>query len=185
MKSTALLLFLLLFSPALSAQYVFRCDSGTVRFHSDAPLELIEASSKNLKGIIRPSTREFAFSVSIRSFDGFNAALQRDHFNENYLESARFHTAHFTGKIIEDVNLDEPGLYQVRAKGILNIHGVPQERIIKASLRIREKTITVDSAFPVRLADHAIRVPRVVHEKISSEVRVSLHAELVQQAAKK
>jgi len=66
----------------------------------------------------------------------------------------------------------------VRAKGILNIHGIPQERIIKSEMTIKNGIITVRSNFTVLLTDHNIPIPKVVHEKLSSEIKVEVNAEL-------
>ena len=52
--------------------------------------------------------------------------MQKEHFNENYLESDKYPDATFAGKIIEDVDFTKNNTITVRAKGILTIHGVPQ-----------------------------------------------------------
>jgi hypothetical protein len=54
----------------------------------------------------------------MRSFQGFNSPLQKEHFNENYVESDKFPEASFKGKIIEDQDLTVDGTYELRAKGI-------------------------------------------------------------------
>jgi polyisoprenoid-binding protein YceI len=114
----------------------------------------------------------------MNSFKGFNSALQKEHFNENYMESERFPYASFEGKIIEDIDYDKPGTYNVRSKGNLTVHGVTQERIIKVDLVIKEKSITIKSNFSVLLADHNIPIPKVVHEKLASEIKVEVKAAL-------
>ncbi|HMQ63788.1 MAG TPA: hypothetical protein PKE06_24100, partial [Flavilitoribacter sp.] len=68
----------------LSGQPRLMTETGKISFKSDAPLELIEAASNELKGVIDPGRNGFAFSVNIQSFQGFNSPLQREHFNENY-----------------------------------------------------------------------------------------------------
>lgn len=151
---------------------------GTIRFRSDAPQEIIGAESSHLQGLISPEKKTFVFRVVIRTFSGFNSALQQEHFNEKYLESEKYPEAVFTGKIIEDVNLKEDGSYAVRAKGKLNIHGVDQERIIKATLEVRNGILHLHCEFTVLLADHQIKVPKVVHEKIASEILVEVNADL-------
>ncbi|HNU33323.1 MAG TPA: YceI family protein [Bacteroidia bacterium] len=175
-----LLLFILqcLHSASQNRNATLKSNDGEIVFLSDAPMELITAKSKKLQSVINSSERTFAFVVNIKSFEGFNAALQRDHFNENYMESSKFPVANFSGKIIEDYDLSIPGLYSVRAKGILNIHGVPQERIVKAVIKVTEDGIEIYSKFSVMLKEHAIKVPRVVHEKISTEVDVTVSAKL-------
>jgi hypothetical protein len=97
----------------------YRCSDGKVRFISDAPLEKIEASSERLRGAVDAGANTFAWTVAIRSFKGFNSDLQLEHFNENYMESAKYTDAKFEGKIIEDVDCSKDGVYPVRAKGRL------------------------------------------------------------------
>jgi hypothetical protein len=46
----------------------------------------------------------------MQTFEGFNSALQREHFNENYIESNRFPDASFNGKIIEDIDFAKDGI---------------------------------------------------------------------------
>ena len=77
--------------------------------------------------------KNFSLKVDVHSFQGFNSPLQKEHFNENYLESDKYPVASFTGKIIEDVDLSADGAYELRTKGTITIHNIPQERIIKAS----------------------------------------------------
>lgn len=157
------------------AQTHFSGQDGQVNWVSDAPLELIQAESDELQGIIRISDRSFAFSLSIRSFEGFNSPLQEEHFHENYLQSSNHPRATFTGKIIEPVDFNRPGSYEVRAKGTLSIHGVEQERILPATLTVQENgNVSIRSDFVVPLEDHDIRIPRVVYQKIAEEIRVSI-----------
>jgi YceI-like domain len=164
-----------------NGQTIYRTDSGSIKFRSDASFEIINAFSNKLGGVLDVEKKTFAFSIAISSFDGFNAALQREHFNENYMESDKFKAAIFTGKIIEAVDFSDAGTYQLRAKGVLNIHGINQERIIKCVITIDKEIIKVESSFAVLLNDHGIKIPKVVHEKIASTIEVAVKAELKKQ----
>lgn len=157
---------------------IYNISKGYIGFKSDASLELIKASSEELKGLIESDKKQFTFIVKIKSFKGFNTPLQKEHFNENYLESGKFADATFTGKIIEDVDFSKDNTFTVRAKGILTIHGVPQERIIKSEMTIRNGVISIKANLTVALADHNIPIPKVVHEKLASEIKVEVNAEL-------
>ena len=157
---------------------VFRCENGKVNFKSEAPLEVIQAKSSKLRGIIDTAKQSFAWTVEIKTFEGFNSPLQREHFNENYMESKKFPKASFAGKIIEKVDFQTNGTYSVRAKGKLNIHGVEQERIIKSQLEVIGNKIRVRASFIVPLADHSITVPKIVYQKIAEEIVVTMDAEL-------
>lgn len=171
-------LMMLLPLAGFSQADVYEVKSGEIHFFSEAPKELISASSKNLKGFLDISRKTFAFKIDIPSFVGFNNPLQRGHFNENYMESTVYPHATFKGKIIEDVDFGKEGNYDIRAKGKLNIHGVEQERIIKVMLSIRKGKLTAKSDFTVLLSDHNIKIPRVVNDKLSPEIKVTVDASL-------
>lgn len=158
---------------------IFRCENGKLSFKSDAPLEVIQAKSNKLRGAIDTAKQTFAWSVDIKTFEGFNSPLQREHFNENYMESKKYPKASFAGKIIENVDFKKNGTYTVRAKGQLNIHGVEQERIIKSQLEVDGNKLRVLSTFTVLLSDHNISIPKVVYQKIAEEIAVTVNAELV------
>lgn len=161
-----------------SESNLYYITSSSVKFRSEAPQEVISAESNKMLGVIDAEKRTFAFTVQNSSFQGFNSELQRVHFNENYMESDIYPLTSFKGKIIEDVNFKVPGVYQVRAKGYLTVHGIVKERILRAQVTISTEGIKLFSHFPVMLKDHNIRVPKVVHEKIASDIKVTVEAEL-------
>lgn len=168
----------LLLCNILSAQHIYEAGDGLVSFHSSAPHELIRASSGQLNCAIDVQKKQFAFRIDMRSFMGFNSPLQREHFNENYMESERYPEATFTGKIIEDNDLTRDGEYEVRAKGKMYIHGIAQERIIKAHVSTKNGKMSISAAFMVSLADHDIKIPRVVYDKLAPDISVTVKADL-------
>jgi len=180
-KPIILLFTLILLSSNVNAPaLMYSVSSGSITFSSDAPLELIKASSNQLKGIFNADKKEFAFTLNVNSFKGFNSPLQQEHFNENYLESNKYPRASFEGKIIEDIDLKKNGSYNIRAKGNLTVHGVTQERILKCELSIKNKVVSIKSNFTVLLADHNITIPKVVHEKLASEIKVEVKADMIE-----
>jgi len=175
------LLIILLFSTSIHAQQdnLFYAKDGVISFRSDARQELIRASSSKMVGVIDSKNRTFVFKVEIRTFKGFNSALQLEHFNEKYLESEKYSEALFTGKIIEDMDLSIEGNYEIRAKGKLKIHGVEMERIIRSKVISKNNRLFIESQFSILLSDHNIKIPRVVHDKIASEIQIEIKAELI------
>lgn len=177
MKVRNLICCILIFcSNQLEAQKKFGTANGKINFVSNAELELIKAFSTTLKGFVDPATNQFAFSVQVQSFSGFNSELQREHFNEKYMESEKYPQMTFTGKIIEQVDFTINGIYDVRAKGDLEIHGQKQTRIIRSTLIIENGAVNIDSDFKVPLADHNISIPRIVNQKIATEIEVHVEA---------
>lgn len=182
MKLFVLLIFLISITALVSGQIsdskLYKTNTGFISFTSGAPLELITAESNKLKAIIDPVKRTFAFQLDIRSLKGFNSALQQEHFYENYMETDKYANASFSGKIIEKIDFETNGLHSIRAKGILHIHGVKQERIIKCELTIEDEVVKASSEFSVTLTDHDISIPKLVYQKIAEEIKVEIRAEL-------
>jgi polyisoprenoid-binding protein YceI len=169
---------LLLPGVGVLAQKKYSIEKGEIRFASNAELELIKASSATVQGLLDPSTGQYAFTVDIKTFRGFNSELQREHFNEKYLESEKYPKAKFSGKIIEQIDFTAEGTYDVRAKGDLEIHGQKQTRIIKSKLTILNGSMTIESHFMVPLADHNISIPSIVSQKIATEIAVDFQSTL-------
>jgi hypothetical protein len=179
-KNTRIACFLILLNSSVFAQKKFTSDKGEISFTSNASLELINATSKKVQGIIDPNTSQFAFIVKVQSFEGFNSSLQQKHFNDKYMESDKYYDATYTGKIIDPVDFTKDGTYDVRAKGNMVIHGKKQERIIPSKLQIDKGVVTVHSNFEVPLADHGIQVPEVVSQKIATIIIVKLDVTFTQ-----
>jgi polyisoprenoid-binding protein YceI len=169
------------FTTELKAQKKYTTRNAQIDFTSNAQLELIKAASNTVRGLVDPATNQFAFTIDVNSFQGFNSTLQREHFNEKYLESEKYPKATFSGKIIEQVDFLSDGAYDVRAKGDLDIHGVKQTRIIKGKISIKNGTLRVNAAFDVPLSDHNISIPTVVSQKIATQINVQFEASMVLQ----
>jgi polyisoprenoid-binding protein YceI len=170
------LILFALFSSPLFAQKKLTVRKSEMTFTSNAELELIKASSDRVQGLIDPASNQFAFTVDVTSFRGFNSALQREHFNEKYMESEKFPKARFSGKIIEPIDFSSDRTYEVRAKGDLDIHGQKQTRIIKTKLTVEQGIVYVDTHFFVPLTDHNISIPTIVSQKIATEIEVEFKA---------
>ena len=70
LKYVTLLLLIIEILPLQAQKY--NCKNGQIDFRSDAPLEMIDAKSNDLKAIIDPVQQTFAFSIKNSSFRGFN-----------------------------------------------------------------------------------------------------------------
>jgi polyisoprenoid-binding protein YceI len=184
-KKTLMLFYIFYFllgintAPAQAASDIYTIKKNLISFHSNTKTELIKASSTQLKGAIDAGKRTFAFTVIVKTFDGFNSPLQKEHFDENYLESDRYPTASFSGHIIEEDDFTKDGTYNIRAKGKFIIHGVEQERILQGDLVVKNGIIKLNCIFTVLLAEHDIKIPRIVHEKLASEIKVVVSAEFI------
>lgn len=176
-----LIIFIVFFIPisSLAQSNLYRVNKSNVSFTSNAPLELIEASSQKLEGILDTSKCNFAFKIFIASFDGFNNPLQREHFNENYMETIQYPIATYVGKIIENIDYSQTGSHWVRTKGKLSIHGITRERIIKAEITMENGEMEIKADFSVLLSDYNIKIPKIVGNNLANEIKTKVVAILI------
>jgi len=178
--TTILLIICLLLSSlklALGQEKLYVATS-TLTFSSEAASELITATSKEMRGIIDTKNKTYAFTVASASFQGFNSPLQKNHFDENYMESEKYPMSKFTGKIVDEVDFNKPGTYSARVKGMLTIRGISNETIFRTTIQVKDNGIEINSNFSVFLDDYNIRIPRVVYQKISPEIKILMNANL-------
>jgi len=152
--------------------------TGDVLFISEAPLEVIRAESSNLEGIVDLDKMKFAFKIKVNTFDGFNSALQKEHFNEHYLETEKYPEATFTGKIILDDKCESNCTTSGVFKGTFTIHGESKVELIPVSFKLNGNNIFISSQFEILLSDYNIKIPRIVQSKISPEIDVAIETEL-------
>lgn len=176
MKHLLILLALtssLLGQQAPPALYVSK--NAAITLYSDAPMEDIEGNSTDGKSVYNASTGELAFNVAIRSFK-FQKSLMQEHFNENYMESDKYPQASFKGKITEKPDVTFNGSYPVTATGVLEVHGVKQQRTIKGKINVNNGKVTMTSEFMVKCADHKIEIPKLVFQKIAETLKITVTA---------
>jgi polyisoprenoid-binding protein YceI len=167
------ILFLaLLFVGFQSKAQLFITTNGEVSFFSKTPMEDIEALNKNVSSIINTSTNEVAVQMRITNFV-FPNKLMQEHFNENYLESEKFPSATFKGKIKESVDLTVPGTYPITASGSATIHGVTRPIDLRGTIVSTGSTIALTCQFEVKLVDYKVDIPKIVFAKIAEVIKVS------------
>lgn len=178
MKNLVLVLILLSGMGIVKAQNLYKTTSSDVNFFSATSMEDIKAKSKEALSIINTLNNEIAVVVGVRTFH-FESALMEEHFNENYMESDKYKTAHFKGQVIGGVDYLKDGEYKVKAKGVLNIHGVDKEREISGIITIKNGTIELNSSFDVHLKDHKIKIPKMVIKNIAETIKVTVKSSLI------
>lgn len=171
-----ILAFIILVSllPAKETQ-LFSVSEGEVKFTSNAPLELIQAKTYQIFGLVNTEENTFAFKVPMASFEGFNSPLQREHFNENYVESSKYPSSIFKGRILEDIDLSKDGFYDnIPVRGKFSLHGIERERELLSDITVKHGEIRIESSFLVPLVDHNIKIPSVVRRKLATQINVFL-----------
>jgi YceI-like domain len=171
MKIIIKLLLISLLVSSKSFGQMYSTQMGEVSFFSETPVENIAAVNKNVGAIINTATNEVAVSMKMSGFE-FPNKLMQEHFNENYMESEKYPTGTFKGKIVESIDYTKNGTYDVTAKGQFTIHGVTLPRDLKGKLTVENQKISLVSNFDVKLVDHKIDIPKIVFAKIAEVISV-------------
>ena len=163
---------LLFASSAIHTDDNFVSKEGTVSFLSKAAFEKIKGKSTELTGNLNLKQRTFSFSMPICSFQGFVNSKQKRHYCENYVEGAKFPTASFKGKVVDDADFSVPGTYNIRAKGMFLLHGIEKEIFINGVMTVAADQITIDSKFIITLADFNMKLSKMNTLVIAKNVNV-------------
>lgn len=179
MKKTLIIIALALFTGSVASAQKFMTKNGMIRFYSDGQLEKIEAFNRQVNSALDASTGNFVFKVLIKSFE-FEKALMQEHFNENYMESGKFPTATFNGKVtnLKDINFSKDGSYKAVVEGELTIHGVTNKVKTNGTFDVKGGKITGKSTFNVLLQDYNITVPKAVINNIAETIQIDVNVTL-------
>lgn len=170
-KYLIITVIVLLSTSVFGQRYITK--SGHIWFHSEAPLETIEAHNTQVNAAMDINSGAIVFKVLMKSFI-FEKALMQEHFNENYVESTLYPNATFQGKLtnVEDIDFSTPGTYNAEISGELTVHNVTNKVIVMGTFEVTSEIIHGKSKFSILVADYNISIPAVVAGKIAEEVNV-------------
>ncbi|KAA3438814.1 YceI family protein [Rufibacter hautae] len=160
----------------VTAQSKYYTRTGFISFFSKAPLEDIEASTKQVVSFLEVKTGEMVFSVPMKSFQ-FKKSLMQEHFNENYVESDKYPKASFKGKVMnmQNVDLAQDNLYKVLIEGVLTIHGVDRPVRTDGTLEVKGRQLVGKSTFSVTPQEFNIEIPFLVKEHIAKRIDITVN----------
>lgn len=150
---------------------VFATKTGQASFFSETPTENISAANNRVQAVLKPETNEIAVRMKMSEFI-FPNKLMQEHFNENYMESTKFPTGTFSGKIDQPIDYAKDGIHEVTATGDFTVHGVKKPRKLNGKLQVRNGKVFIETQFDVALKDHNIDVPTIVFVKIAQIIQV-------------
>jgi len=148
---------------------------GWVEFYSTTPVETIQAVTKTAVSSLDPSTGKLSIRMRNTTFEFANKLMQ-EHFNENYMESEKFPVSGFDGfvKSLDTAGLNSGKKIFVNVEGSLEVHGVKKPRTIPATLwKLSDGSVKGECVFPVKMAEHDIKIPSLLTKKFTEEMRVT------------
>ncbi len=173
-----LMLFVLLLPVQWMTGQKYFSKTGKISFFSEASLEKIEAHNTSASTVIDIATGAVEWAVLIQGFT-FEKSLMQEHFNENYMESAKYPKAKFKGQVdnLSAVQFNRDGTYTANVSGQLEMHGVTKPVTIPATVTVKGGVISAKAKFNVTLADYNISIPKLVADNISKTVRIEVTAD--------
>lgn len=178
MKKTSLFLALAFVAGAAFAQKK-TTTSGTINFDATTPSDAFpKAENKTAVAALDTKTGSVAFEAIIKNFSFSNPKIQ-EHFNaEGWMNSEKFPTATFKGKItnLADVNFKKDGTYTANVEGDLNIHGVTKPVKTTATITVAGTAINTKSEFSIKLEDYNVTGNAIAAGKVAKEPKITVNA---------
>lgn len=137
---------LLLFSAQLFSQTI-TTQNALVSFYSE--LEDVTAINASGESDLDTLTGAILFSFPVQSFVFDNATMQK-HFNEEgVMHSKKYTRAKFAGSIVDIQKIDftKDGKYSITVEGNLTIKETTKPVKVKATIEVKNGTITATSEF--------------------------------------
>lgn len=179
MKKSILLFALVGLTTLTFAQKKKTTTSAIINFDATTTLDnLPKADNKTVIASIDTKTGKVAFESVIKSFTFSNPKMQ-EHFNgEKWMDSNKYPTATFTGKItnIAAVNFKKNGTYNAEVAGDLTLHGVTKPITTNATVVVAGKSVTTNTNFTVKLADYGVNGGAIAAGKVATEPKISVVA---------
>jgi polyisoprenoid-binding protein YceI len=173
-----LIAILILTSFTVKAQNVYFTKTGHVYFMSHTDAIDIDGNNNQVNSFFNIDNGEIVFQLLIKSFK-FTLATAEEHFNETYMESDKFPKASFKGVVVnkDELKLNVNGTYKAKVKGELTIHGVTKTIEQEGTITVKEGKINAVSAFKINIDDYAIKVPKLVDDRVAKIVDVKIDLE--------
>ena len=180
MKKSIILFALVGLSTMAIAQKKQTTTSATINFDATTSTDALpKAENKTVIASLDTKTGNVAFESVIKSFAFTNPRIQ-DHFNgEKWMDSEKYPTATFTGKIgdLKAVNFKKDGIYNVAVMGDLTLHGITKPVTTKAVITVAGKLISTKTDFTIALADYGVNGSAIAAGKVATNPKISVAAD--------
>ncbi|WP_411822741.1 YceI family protein [Leptospira sp. 'Mane'] len=169
------IIFFLVFNKGVQSESKrWLVSSGKVYFKSESSLETITGEGMAASGWVDTQSKQVRIEISLKDFRTPNR-LQTSHLHDNYLETAIYPLAVFSGSILE---MKEEG--EVKVVGNMELHGKKKENVsLSGNLQKQGNVMELLSYFTIKLEDYNIEVPKLLIMKINPEIQVKIKLSFV------
>lgn len=179
MKIIRILVFALFSILNFAGEYqVDKAEKNNVKFISATTIQDFDGVTDNIDGFLYYegddllNKSKLYFEVDLTTLDT-GIGLRNRHMRENYLETDKYRTTTFSGKLIKADKLTE-NEYDVVVKGEIFIHGVTKEMTIEGKINRKERKLEIKTGFSIKLSDFDIEIPSFMFLKLSNNIKLEL-----------
>ena len=180
MKKSIILFALVGFTTIAFGQKKKTTTSATITFDATTSSDkLPKADNKTVVASIDTKTGNVAFESILKSFTFSNPKMQ-EHFNgASWMDSDKFPTATFKGKItnIAAVNFKKDGSYNAEVTGDLTMHGITKPVTTTATIVVAGAAVSTTTNFSVKLADYGVNGGAIAAGKVATEPKITVSAD--------
>ncbi len=176
MKKFLVLTFFLAATIATVAAQDYLTKNGQISFHSNTPIEDIDAVNNEVVSTLNTTTGQFNFAVAILGFK-FDAVDMQKHFNgETYMDSKKYPKASFSGKItdLSKVDFKKDGTYTVNVSGKLTIKDVTKPVTATGTIVVKGGKVTAKSEFKIKRAEYNVKGEAIHEKKIGQVITIKV-----------
>lgn len=159
----------------ISLSQIYISDSARISLFSATTDDSINATNTICVPIMNMSTSEFDICLKNNTFE-FAKPIQKEHFEQDGIESDKYPETVFSGKIVGIVDYLGDGNYDVTLTGIMNMHGVKRKIIIPGVITVKGYLIYLYAKFNIKIADYKIKLPSISGVTSTDNVDVTLTA---------
>jgi hypothetical protein len=137
---------------------VYSTKTGVIDFLCESKAEKIEATNSQVTCKLASKSGQLVLLMLIKGFKFENSTME-EHFNENYMETAKFPKSEFKGSItnITAVNFSKEGTYNVAVEGNLTIHGVSKKINEKATITVKNGKAMLTGKLKIKIKDFGVK----------------------------
>jgi len=179
MKKSLILAALVIATGSLFAQKK-TTTSATVAFDASTSLDALpKAENKTVIAAIDTKAGTVQFEAAVKNFAFSNPTMQ-EHFNSgNWLNSEKFPTFTFSGKIedLSKVNFAKDGSYTTTVSGNLTVKDVTKTVTAPATVVVAKGAVSAKTAFSIVLADYGVTGAPITAGKVAAQPKITVSAD--------
>ncbi len=154
--------------------------SAIISFDATTSIDALpKAENKTAIAALDLKKGDVAFEATIKNFSFSNPKMQ-EHFNSTgWMDSDKFPTASFKGKIknADGNKFRKNGTYNAQVEGNLTIHGITKPVKTTAIITTSGKKVSTKTDFKIKLEDYKINGGAIAAGKVAKEPTISVTAD--------